>query len=582
MAKKHGKSPRRAPHRSATRRSAPTRTHSDEHDLASQPLISGLRMALRAPDAGAFLVAGGQIARQALLMEGEEHAPDWVTLLGSFVEIDIAETTAVLHLAAAMTEDQLLRRRLRHVLATRRQPMPPTVSGIADARVTEAWFMDEELGDGDELILGVSWPDGSAVSAVVYIDHNMGTIIKDAFVIGEPGHVVADRFIQLAERQGESVELAQTDLADARARIEQALANLDILHPDWEQDEWPMCRPIIELFVRTMPEGGEGYAEGPVADGVVDDVVEGFLASPFAADLPDDEATRAAAEGLFAFTLDHSEDPLRWSHVVVEVCLTGGIAFDPNLSEEALDRVPEVLAAVVRYAHHEKGVSPDSTALTLASIDTYLPDFEELRQDPRLVQMRENVDLIEAMMAGDMDPFYREGLLERLGSEQAVRDLDADPLPDEPLDLTGLDDDVAARLTAISAHIDELVADPPGEAFDVEFRTACRRFLTAVARTGPEVILRRAKDLNTAAAVVYVIANENVLTNPYGPVTSQDLLAHMGVRSSPASRAKALQGAVLGEQPEVARDPMGDPGLLVSSHRRRLIELRDRWWPEDD
>ena len=37
------------------------------------------------------------------------------------------------------------------------------------------------LGDGDDLLLGVRLGDGREFSAVVYVDHNVGTIVKDAF-----------------------------------------------------------------------------------------------------------------------------------------------------------------------------------------------------------------------------------------------------------------------------------------------------------------------------------------------------------------------------------------------------------------
>ena len=39
------------------------------------------------------------------------------------------------------------------------------------------------LGDGDSLLLGARLP-GYELTAVIYIDHNLGTIVKDAFTVG--------------------------------------------------------------------------------------------------------------------------------------------------------------------------------------------------------------------------------------------------------------------------------------------------------------------------------------------------------------------------------------------------------------
>ena len=41
------------------------------------------------------------------------------------------------------------------------------------------------LGDGDNVHLAVRFAGGAELTAVVYIDHNMGTLVKDAFVVPE-------------------------------------------------------------------------------------------------------------------------------------------------------------------------------------------------------------------------------------------------------------------------------------------------------------------------------------------------------------------------------------------------------------
>ncbi|TWD16791.1 hypothetical protein [Marihabitans asiaticum] len=60
-----------------------------------------------------FLEAALDIALMAV------DTSDDVPLLESFLEVDIAETTALLHLAAAVTEDELTAMRIRRVLEQR-------------------------------------------------------------------------------------------------------------------------------------------------------------------------------------------------------------------------------------------------------------------------------------------------------------------------------------------------------------------------------------------------------------------------------------------------------------------------------
>jgi len=70
----------------------------------------------------------------------------------------------------------------------RRHPTwQPARPGLDQARVEpDVWFMTHVLGDGDDYLVGVTLPSGHALSALVYVDHNLGTVVKDAFVIPEP------------------------------------------------------------------------------------------------------------------------------------------------------------------------------------------------------------------------------------------------------------------------------------------------------------------------------------------------------------------------------------------------------------
>jgi hypothetical protein len=59
-------------------------------------------------------------------------------------------------------------------------------------------------------------------------------------------------------------------------------------------------------------------------------------------------------------------------------------------------------------------------------------------------------------------------------------------------------------------------------------------------------------------------------------VLAKDLATDFGVSGSPATKPESLLRAWGGDQWR-GTDRLGDPGLLVSSRRARLIELRDRY-----
>ena len=76
--------------------------------------------------------------------------------------------------------------RISRALAKRRHPCRDWLRDLTEARVEpDVWFLTHIQGDGDDYLLGVTLPSGHSLSALVYVDHNLGTVVKDAFVIPE-------------------------------------------------------------------------------------------------------------------------------------------------------------------------------------------------------------------------------------------------------------------------------------------------------------------------------------------------------------------------------------------------------------
>ncbi|WP_068398923.1 hypothetical protein [Kribbia dieselivorans] len=581
MAKKKDRRPgKSAARRSATRKAPESRPESQDpagQDPATQDLIVGLRAALRSDDFTEFPVVGTMLAQQARDLDARSRPPGWVSFTESMIEVDLAETTALLHVMGATTSDDIERRRIQRELATRRQPMPTSVTGLAEAVIDEAWFMGDELGDGDNVILGVTWPSGERATVVAYIDHNMGTIVKDGFFIGQPVGSVVDRYIEMIEDSGErSTHPVPTDLADARARVEQGLVNLDVLHPDWEQELWPMSRPLLEFLLRTLPTGGVGYRGLGAPEVDVSPVIDAFLGSTEARALAGRAGVRDATSALLQFAVDHSGDPLRWSPVTVEVCLRS-LPFDLEVSEEALDAVEETLPALIRFAHRELAISPTATTDTLDAVPRWLTFFDDVRGHVVTQVERAHHAQLEAAMAGDFRPLMQAALVSRVGSAEALEALTEDPLPDEALGIQGIDDlptHTREAIDSISMSIDRVIGRFPG--LDTEFRTACRRFLRGVAHREPEVLTqRRAKPENTAAAIIGLIGRENQLVGQQGIVRGQDIWGFLSVNTPSPTRMESLAKAYTDGERDGRDRGLADPSVLVSRYRSSLMRRRE-------
>jgi len=148
------------------------------------------------------------------------------------------------------------------------------------------------------------------------------------------------------------------------------------------------------------------------------------------------------------------------------------------------------------------------------------------------------------------------------------------PLPDEPLDWTGIPDDIRDRVTEVLALCDRCC----DELLDAEYRTATRRVLARIARQGPDAFRRKGRPDTAAAAICWAVGRVNDLFSPRGgEMTQKDLLAHFGIQQGSVSqRAGTLLAA--GDFPRHTGDlTLGSPDYLISTRRRHIIETRDRY-----
>jgi hypothetical protein len=440
----------------------------------------------------------------------DAEMPSLDELVGRFGEVDRRETTALLAALAVLARDELVRARAGRLAGRRRHPLPDWLAGLGAARHGKAVAVTHLLGDGEDLLVEVVLPGGDAapqLTVVLYVDHNLGTVAKDGFAVGEP----IDSLVSLMEAETEAdggARFAEVDPADARARIEEAIEQGSLLWPPLESDTWPASRPMLEWVARLLPGGGTGYVRPEWDDDARSALIEAFFASPHAAGL-DDPDHRDLFESIVWFAVDYGPgDPLRWSPPAVEILLGDWIPRKIVAPASFLAKVPDVLRAFVAYAHAERGVPARYTAETLEAVDRFEGEYQDTIRRPR---PQGPLALLAAMgaldpdgdveLAGELAALFdpaRAALAElrrAVGGDEALAALDDRPLPDEDFAWDGIADDVTARVGEVLAHCDACC----DTLLDVEYRTACRRLLATVALAAPDVFRRKGRASRTSS-----------------------------------------------------------------------------------
>src|SRR4051794_11079591 len=149
------------------------------------------------------------------------------TLVESFIEVSQPETSALLAVIAALSTNEAERGRIAQVLERRNHRLPAWLATIGEAQIYRTVEVSETLRDGDDLLLGMRFPSGHELTAVVYIDFNVGTLVKDAFLVPAP---IADVAGLMQSEEAADLTANDIPLADVKARIIDAIATAAVTY----------------------------------------------------------------------------------------------------------------------------------------------------------------------------------------------------------------------------------------------------------------------------------------------------------------------------------------------------------------
>ena len=364
-------------------------------------------------------------------------------LVRTFLDVPTPETSALRAVIAEMAgDDDLLRTRVRRELAARPKVEPAWLAQLSETATYRAVRIGHPLGDGDNILLGARLPGGSELTCLVYIDHNLGTLVKDAFVVPESIASMVAKFRRVTEDP--DTRFDDISLADARAWVDAAVELATITFPPLETESWPACRALVEWVTRGLPEGGSGYQRPQWDSMTVARITEQFFASSYGARL-DDPDNCGLLESLLCYGTDYGPgDPLRWSPVKIEILLGDWIPRKIVAPAEYLAKAPHLLRAFIRFAHAQVGLRTELTDEALAAIDDSELRYQQTIRSPRpqgpaalLGALGVDTEDMADMPFGPEEPEnFEHSMLARLaldvGDPIQLDQLDDNPLPDEP------------------------------------------------------------------------------------------------------------------------------------------------------
>lgn len=498
-------------------------------------------------------------------------------LVGSFADVVLPETTALLAALAELAPDELSRARARRAYAASPHEVPDWLARLDETSVDRAVESTHVLGDGENVMLNVRL-SGYDLTMVVYVDHNLGTVVKDGF----PAPAGVDQVVSRLREASDDPDLRYGDisLADARARISEAMEMGSHMFPPLETDTWPASRPLAEWLLRLLPEGGMGYVRPEWSQAALRKLANRFFGSPFGRQL-DSKDNRNLLDQFLWFGTDYGPgDPLRWSPVAVEILLADWIPRKIVADSAFLAKAPALLRGFIRYCHDERGIRPSLTQETLAAVDHYEPEYQRAIRSPR---PQGPEALLAAMgLLGEPDDvfpvekFLLDYLADEVGGYDVLDSLDDAPLPEEEFAWGSVPQDARDQVQKVLDGCDRCADD----LFGPEYRTACRRLLARAAPGIPGTPLASAKPVQVAAAVCWVIGrgNHRFGTRP-GELKVKDLTGYFGVAgSTPSQRGyQVIQAAGLQLADDATIIRPASPGLLVSERRRQIINQRDQY-----
>ncbi|GGH47142.1 hypothetical protein [Microbacterium album] len=523
-----------------------------------------------------------EMLRRPLDPNGEpiEGMPTLAEMVESTLADAVRQSDALLLAMAVLldgggTADDAVAERIRSSAGDRWRTLPGWLSGSASrqpgAEIAGVIAFEHVLGADATILIGAVLPDGTPITATVFIDRDGGGTIGDAFVTPE----TLDAALAAGARGVDAEEFPRVEIApaDARERVARAMVTDLALEPALVTDSWPACRPLLAWLLRSLPDGGGDFPRPP-AESSTDDA----LIAAVRETVPDGEQH---ARLLIALNREHSGagDARLWSDTFVESLLLDLLPFEDD-AEADPEGVLAALRALIVAGHVRAEVPERLTLRTLEAVDELADSFLELLaidEDPYGDGFFDDLgDGAPDGGASEGDAARRElALLAlRVGGHRHLDALDTVPMTRVVRDHRALDERARTGLATVRGLIERAC----GTLFeDPELATAATSVADLLVDADPRIFAKGKPEL-AAAAVIWIAATVNDALAPAGDVPVSAVMSALGLRgSTPAARAVGYLAVLDVDEPDLwsGLPSLGDPSLLTAGTRRELIRRRD-------
>ena len=289
--------------------------------------------------------------RDPFAMPGDAAPTARDDLVRSFIDVPALETSALLVAMRELTRDQDGRAEIDAEIGRRDDPLPDWLLHLDRAVACRSIETVHVQGDGENVVVGMRLVDGHDLTALVHVNHNLGSVAKEGFVLDRPIADVAD---ELASIGGSDTECRDIALADARARLDEAITHGAMMFPPFETETWPASRPLVEWIAAALPEGGTGYVRPDWTRAEATELARRFFASSYGRALT---GHRELLETILWYGTDYGPgDPMRWSPPAAEILLLDWIPRKIVADVDHLSPAPGLLSAFVRFCDAERGI----------------------------------------------------------------------------------------------------------------------------------------------------------------------------------------------------------------------------------
>jgi hypothetical protein len=284
------------------------------------------------------------------------------------------------------------------VLARRGVPEPVWAEHAGPPELVEAHTLGDLFGDIEVVVLGFQRPEEHH-SLVAFLDHATGHGLVQVAYGPHEGSLAA----MLGESSPEELtgtEPVPLSAAEARVRLEDALDRFLARPPDFDGEPaeegeaeaedptfgWALLRARLDTLPDDLVDAGEeSDAEAEEAE---ERVVELFLASPYAGDLPDKELARIWATVAADEAVEAGRSPDRCGPLSLSFLLTGEVAEHLDIEAGDLELLPAVVTAWAHFTADTRGLGEQAHLLWDKTLPGLLADFAEAYAATEAVQHR--------------------------------------------------------------------------------------------------------------------------------------------------------------------------------------------------